>query len=124
MVQIEVVRQAGHIVAMTLDGHAETEDDYDNIVCASVSILAQTCVLGLAQVAGIDDLEYGIDDGHLSFRLPEHLAAEQQEQARIITETMMIGIFGTQEMHPQYIEICEREVRSDAFQNESSTFRQ
>jgi len=115
MVRIEVVKEAGRIVAMTLDGHAETEDSYDNIVCASVSILAQTCVLGLAHVAGITELEYGIDDGHLSFRLPVRLTARQQEEARIITETLMIGMYGTQEMHPQYIEIVEREVRSDAF---------
>lgn len=114
MVRIEVERQAGHIVAMTVDGHAETDENYDNIVCASISILAQTCVLALAHVAGIEDLAYGIDDGHLAFRLPETITENQREKAETITATLMIGIQGTQEMHPQYIEICEREVRSDA----------
>lgn len=114
MVHISVEWQAGSIVAMTVDGHAETDEAYDNIVCASISILAQTCVLALAHVAGIEDLQYGMDDGHLSFRLPEEISDIQREKAGIITETLMIGIHGTQEMHPQYIEICEREVRSDA----------
>ena len=114
MVQITVEWKAKHIVAMTVDGHAETDEEYDNIVCASISILAQTCVLALVHVAGIEELEYGIDDGHLSFRLPETLTDSQREKAEIITATLMIGIQGTQEMHPQYIEICEREVRSDA----------
>lgn len=115
MVHITVERHDNAIVAMTVEGHAETEDNYDNIVCASVSILAQTCVLGLAHVAGINNLAYGIEDGFLSFRLPEALTTIQKESARVILETLMIGISGTQEMHPQYIEICEKEVRSDAF---------
>lgn len=114
MVHIAVERQAGLIVAMTVDGHAETDETYDNIVCASISILAQTCVLALAHVAGIAEMVFDIEDGHLAFRLPITITAEQRAKAEIITETLMIGIQGTQEMHPQYIEICEREVRSDA----------
>lgn len=114
MVHITVEWKAEHIVAMTVEGHAETDEHYDNIVCASISILAQTCVLALTHVAGIEDMEYGIDEGHLSFRLPETITEDQRGKAGIITATLMIGIQGTQEMHPQYIEICEREVRSDA----------
>lgn len=115
MIQITVERSGGRITAMTVDGHAETEDQYDNIVCASISILAQTCILALAHVAGIDDIPYAIEDGFLSFRLPENLTERQMDQADTIISTLMIGIEGTQEMHPQYIEIDEREVRSNAF---------
>lgn len=115
MIHIDIERKNGKVSAMTVEGHAETEDSRDDIVCASISILAQTCVLSLYHVAKVEEITYAMHDGYLEFQMPENLSDEVRAKADIIIETLLIGIQGTQDMHPQYIEICEREVRSDAF---------
>jgi len=115
MIQIEIERINGNVVSMIVEGHAETDDSRDDIVCASISILAQTCVLSLYEIAGISELTYAMHDGYLEFQIPEKLSKAKREKADIIIGTLLLGIQGTQEMHPQYIEICEKEVRSDAF---------
>ena len=54
----------------TVEGHADFKPKGEDIVCAAVSVLTQTALLGLGKY--IPDTDYTIDDtGYLTCTLPE-----------------------------------------------------
>lgn len=113
MIKVLVHQKDGNLVGMKVSGHAQSDEYGKDIVCASISVLAQTCLLALDQVAKIEDILFTIDDGFLTFTLPERMTLTQREKANVIIESILVGIKGTQEMYPEYIRISEREVRPD-----------
>lgn len=110
MIKIHVKRDsAGLVKSFTVKGHAYADEMGRDIVCASISILTQTVVLALYEVADIDII-YEISDGLLYCELPNDLTDIQRVQARTIFDTMLIGIKGTLEMYPDYISLQDEEV--------------
>lgn len=77
------------------------EVGYD-IICASVSSIAQSAVIGLQEVAGIaPHLE--VKPGYLYCRLPESLTEEQRTAADIILKTMVLSLESIRLQYKQYI---------------------
>ena len=78
----------------------------EDIVCASLSSIVQTAVLGLLMIAELE-LEMKRDDelGYLKFTLPEKLDEKQDIQASAILDTMLCGISDLYESFSDYIEL-------------------
>jgi uncharacterized protein YsxB (DUF464 family) len=88
MVKVTVWRdEAGHIVACAADGHAGAGKKGRDIVCAAVSALTETALLGLDRHAGAP-LTYEVREGRLSFKL----SARPDEKTDAILETMCLGL--------------------------------
>ncbi|WIF94432.1 ribosomal-processing cysteine protease Prp [Caminicella sporogenes] len=110
MINIKIKRNLnGCVKSFTVKGHAYADEKGRDIVCASISILAQTAVLALYEVADID-VVYEIEDGYLYCELPEEITEAKREKADVIIATMLIGMKGTKEMYPDYISIQDKEV--------------
>lgn len=121
MINVLIYETDGNVVELKVSGHANSAEYGEDIVCASISVLAQTCLLALNEVAAIEDIMFEIEDGYLWFKLPEQMTNHQRERANVIIKSILVGIKGTREMYPDYIQIIEREVLPDAIKNESST---
>lgn len=103
-------------VYFEIEGHAnQAEYGYD-VVCAAVSVLGQTALVSLNEIAGIVDLNYTIEDGYLRCQLPQHLTETQEEIARILIESLIVGIRGVAENAPESVKLYIEEVESDAYQ--------
>lgn len=110
MINIKINRnKENDIVYFSIEGHANFNEFGEDIVCASISILGQTIVLALDEVADID-VSYEMDDGWLACQIPKDIDDKQRERANIIIDTMLIGIKGTIEMYPEYIKLQDEEV--------------
>ncbi|AOT72768.1 ribosomal-processing cysteine protease Prp [Geosporobacter ferrireducens] len=110
MIIIRVTRdQEKNIISYLVKGHADYAERGEDIVCASISILAQTAILALHEIAEID-IMYEVNDGHVFCKLPDDLSSDQREKARIILDTLYIGIKGTQGMYGRYIDLRDEEV--------------
>lgn len=110
MITIKVIKnKKKEIISFSVEGHADADEHGKDIVCASVSILTQTSVLALYEVADIDVI-YEMDDGWLFCQLPDNISGLQRERANIILETMIIGIKGTLELYRDYIKLQYEEV--------------
>lgn len=107
------------IVSFSVEGHAYADEVGRDIVCASISILTQTIVLALHDVANID-VTYEMNDGFLYCEIPDNIDVTCREKANIIFDTMLTGIKGTMEMYSDYIKLQDEEVWSDVIQNKSS----
>ncbi|WP_129597315.1 ribosomal-processing cysteine protease Prp [Anaerophilus nitritogenes] len=109
MISISIKRNfKKEIIAYSVIGHANSAEYGKDIVCASISILAQTTILSLHELLGID-VTYEIKDGYLYCDIPL-LTNDLRQKADLILETMVIGMKGTKESYKQYISFVEEEV--------------
>ena len=99
----------GLIREFIVKGHADFDETGKDIVCAAVSAVVQTAVIGLTDIAGIK--AYHVQkDGHLKCSLPEELDMDQTKASSVILRTMMAGLRSIQLGYPNLISIRERKV--------------
>ncbi|MDP4182535.1 MAG: ribosomal-processing cysteine protease Prp [Bacillota bacterium] len=116
MVNINIVRDnEGFIREYTVEGHAGADESGNDIVCASVSVIAYTGANALEVLAGIK-LENTdaliIEDGYMKCVLPIDIDPDKKQTIKIILETMVIGfrqLIETPE-YSEYISILDEEV--------------
>lgn len=97
------------ISSFEISGHAEAAEHGQDIVCAAVSVLSQTIVLGLHEVAGIE-VPYKINNGFLSSSVPEGLAEEERQRVNLLLETMVMGFKNLATGYSEYIVLHDKEV--------------
>lgn len=112
MVKVQITRHRdGHVLTFLADGHAESSrrrTEYD-LVCAAISAVMQTALLGLGEYVGLKDrLTYNMDDdGWLYCKLPLDLSDAEQVRADAIMETMIIGLQSIRSQYPKQITVEE-----------------
>lgn len=105
MTVVEVVKKSGHVVSLSADGHTGYGVEGEDIVCAALSSIIQTALLGLLQVAGINvKFTRRDEEAYLKFELPS-LDSSQRRDADMILDTMLVGIFDLYETYSDFIEL-------------------
>lgn len=87
---------------------SEPDADID-LLCCAVSVLSQNAVMGLTDIAEIQDGMFAMDDGLLSYELPSGLPDEQMQTAQILLRSMMLGLESLANGAPTFIKILEDE---------------
>ena len=103
MTRVTVIKSRGHIVSLVAAGHTGYGVEGEDIVCAALSSVIQTAVLGLMRVAGIN-AEVETDEGYLSLELPK-LNEQDRHNADMILDTMLCGIADLNEGYSDFIEL-------------------
>lgn len=106
MTDITVKRNNGSIVEVVAEGHTGYGEAGEDIVCAAVSTLLQSALLGLLQVVGIN-VKFSVDEekGSLRFTLPSVLSSEERHDADIVLNTMLCGIKDIYTEYSDYINL-------------------
>ena len=106
MTKVTISKKENKIFDVECDGHTNYGEKGEDIVCASLSSIVQTAVLGLLMVVLVElDMKRDDEAGYLKFTLPEKLTAEQDTQACAILDTMLCGIAELNESFSDYIEL-------------------
>lgn len=82
----------------TISGHADYSEAGSDIVCAAVSALSQTALLGLMQYLAENAVPYEMKDGFLSIRVNEPC-----ETSQVILKTLVLGLQQIVQQYPQYV---------------------
>ena len=108
MTDVKVTRKNNHIVEVTASGHTGYGEQGEDIVCAGISTLIQSALLGLLQVAQIN-VKYTVNEqeGSLKFILPENLTDTERHDADVILNTMLCGL---QDFYTEYSDYINLEV--------------
>mgnify|MGYP000757915679 FL=1 len=108
MTDITIKRKDNSIVEVSASGHTGYGEAGEDIVCAGVSTLIQSALLGLLQVVGIN-VKYSVDEqqGSLRFTLPSGLTREERHDADIVLNTMLAGL---QDFYGEYSDYINLEV--------------
>ena len=106
MTKVTVRKRNNKIFEVECDGHTNYGENGEDIVCASLSSVVQTAVLGLLMIVMVElDMKRDDEQGYLKFTLPENLSEVQEIQASAILDTMMCGISDLYEGFSDYIEL-------------------
>jgi len=104
MIKVTINRNAeGQISGFVVKGHANFAPKGTDVVCASISAIAQTAVLGIVDVAKAE-VEIEKIDGFLSVKLRE---GHKRLDIRTIFDTMIAGIVSVADQFPDYVKIIE-----------------
>ncbi|MEN1762054.1 ribosomal-processing cysteine protease Prp [Anoxynatronum sibiricum] len=110
MINVKVWRNPQNdIVRYAVRGHSNIAPMGKDIVCAAVSVLAQTSIIGLYEVLG-QRPRYSIEDGLLECTIIEDLNETQRREATLLLETMLLGFQNIQQQYPDIIVIDDEEV--------------
>ncbi|NPV90199.1 MAG: ribosomal-processing cysteine protease Prp [Firmicutes bacterium] len=105
MIKVEVQRNPrGEIVALRVQGHSGYAARGEDIVCAGVSTLAQSAVLGMERFLP-EAFGYRVEGGFLKIEVPEAIGSEDRRSASVILETAMLGIEQIARKYPKNIKI-------------------
>jgi uncharacterized protein len=110
MIRIQITRDLrNEIQAFSVTGHALTAPHGHDLVCAAVSALAQTAILGFYEVLE-QQPSYEITEGKLECRMMDSLDEIQRREAAILLKTMLAGFRNIQQQYPKVIAIEDEEV--------------
>ncbi|MCK9526197.1 MAG: ribosomal-processing cysteine protease Prp, partial [Limnochordia bacterium] len=74
-------------------GHTGFAGHGEDIVCAAVSVLTQTAILGLNEVLAIDCLVQADErEGSLLCLLPDEMAEQDWKQAQLVLNILYVGL--------------------------------
>ncbi len=103
MVRIEIYRNSSNaITGFSVTGHANTAPHGQDIVCAAVSVLAQTAVLGLERHLG-RSVHLDIASGKLKVELD----SAPDDLTGAVLETMLLGLKEIVQINPKSVRIFE-----------------
>jgi len=101
----------GRLSGFKACGHCGFAPAGEDIVCAAVSVLTQTAVLGLCHyLANKVDVE--VKDGFLNCRA-RPVTAKDIEQTEVILQTMYLGLAAIKENYGKYLEISKEVYSND-----------
>ena len=106
MTIVNVTKKNNRITEVVCDGHTGYGVYGEDIVCASLSSVVQTAVLGLMTVAQVNvKLERDDARGFIKFSIPENLTEKQEIQCEAILNTMLCGISDLYEGFSDFIQL-------------------
>lgn len=75
-------------------GHTNYNEYGSDILCASISSILQSAIIGLQKVVKIDNLLYRIDDkkAYLEIELPKKIGNDKLHDSQIIFNTVYLSI--------------------------------
>ena len=106
MVTISIMREDGRIVVVKAQGHAMMGESGNDIVCAAVSAVLQTALIGLTDYVGLK-VGSELQDGYMYVVLPHEMSKAQSQQAGAILETMLMGLRSIEQGNKQAIRVRE-----------------
>lgn len=117
MIKIKLFSDSlGNIKQYDIKGHANFAPFGEDIVCAAISVLSQTTLMGLVEVLQLKENEifYKIDGntGYLNVELKDIKDERVLENSQILLQTFKLGIESIQEDYPGNLKIeyrrCDR----------------
>lgn len=109
MITVTVTRQDGNPVGFTVKGHANMGEYGEDLVCAAVSAIVQTAILGITEVCHIS-AGVSIEEGETVCILSKDAAKDDIRNAGVVMNTMIAGLRSIQASYPKTLKFRNKEV--------------
>lgn len=109
MTVITVLKKHGRLVGFEAKGHSGYAEAGEDIVCAAVSAVMQTAVIGITDLVKCP-AAFEMQDGELYLMLDRSVEDPEWQQAELILGTMRLGLRSIQQEYSDYLKLIEREV--------------
>ena len=104
MIKVRIFKEStDRIVGFEVAGHSGTAAHGQDIVCAGVSSLTQTALLGLGEHLH-RDMDYSVASGKLKMQLK----SAPDELTETLLQTMLLGLMEIAKLSPEGVRIQEQ----------------
>lgn len=106
MTTIKIEKQNENITVVECSDHTGFAEYGKDIVCAGVSCITQTAVLGIQKLTDVKH-KINIDEknGFLKLELIDIEYSQSFHDAQVILKTMLMGLEDLQKQYPKYIKL-------------------
>jgi uncharacterized protein YsxB (DUF464 family) len=108
MIWVDLYVSEEGVYGFKIKGHAGMAPQGEDVVCAGVSAVAQTAILGLNAFLPGDFCWEIKEDGYMACFILEGASAERRKASRIILETLKLGLESMGESYGEYLRIRNR----------------
>ena len=109
MITVTVIRENESPVGFTVSGHANMGEYGEDLVCAAVSAVVQTALLGITDVCQIQ-AGVSIEEGETRCILTKDADPDEIRRAGIVLDTMIAGLRSIQASYPKTLKFRNKEV--------------
>ncbi len=109
MITVTVTRENGDPVGFRVSGHANMGEYGEDLVCAAVSAIVQTAILGITEVCHIS-AGVSIEEGETVCILSKDASTDAIQRAGIVMKTMIAGLRSIQQSYPRTLKFRNKEV--------------
>ena len=104
MTKIKFFKSQDNYTGFECCGHTHYRRSGNDILCASLSGMTQSCMIGLTNVLNIKiDVKRNDDEGYLKIELPKNLDGNKTKDAQILLDTLYVSIIDLMEGYSKYI---------------------
>lgn len=106
MTKIKIRQKNGNIMCVECSDHTGYAEHGKDIVCAGISCITQTAILGIKNIAKAKHkFLLREEDGYLFLELTENQNTTNFRDAQVILNTMMCGLEDLQKQYPKYLKM-------------------
>ena len=109
MITVTVLREKGNPVGFTIAGHAGCGAYGEDLVCAAVSAVVQTAVLGITEGLKLK-AGFSVSEGDTTCILDREASESERHDAAIVFNTMLLGLRSVQSAYPKTLKFRSKEV--------------
>ena len=109
MITVTVLREAENPTGFSVTGHANRGEYGEDLVCAAVSAVVQTAILGVVEVLNLN-AGVSVSEGDTSCILDRDTSPEEIEKAAVVLNTMLAGLRSIQAAYPGTLKFRSKEV--------------
>ena len=112
MIYVKFIKKDGKYYYFESTGHAEYDEHGKDIVCAAISVLAQTLVNSIIKLSTIDPVvDIDEEKGYLKCEIPKDKSTLEDIQIQTAFKVIKVGIEGISEVYGDYVKLLEEEVQ-------------
>ena len=110
MIRVCLLREKKAPVGFVMSGHAEKGEPGEDLVCAGVSAIVQTAILGITQVLNLQAAVSIDPEGETRCVLSKDTPPESARQAALLLDTMTAGLRAIEGAYPGTLKFDSKEV--------------
>ena len=104
MTRIKFFKTRDDYVGFEISGHTGYSKFGKDILCAAISGMSQSCMLGITNVLGIEATVIRDDDsGYLKIELPKGLQKNKFYEAQVLLKTLFVSLEDLKSGYSKYI---------------------
>lgn len=108
MIYVEILRDSHmNICKFSINGHAGFDDYGKDIICAAVSAISQTAILGLNSLSTVK-FKKQISNGNMSVEVVKSGLNDDYIKLKAILDTMVLGLKDIAKDYPNNVKVVDR----------------
>ncbi len=107
MIKVMIERdQKTDIIRFSVRGHADFVEYEKDVVCAGVSAIVQSSLIGLIKYVGLE-VDFQREKGKMDCTLPSGISSGKRKEANAILESMVLGIHMIEDVYKENVIIID-----------------